>query len=227
MKDQILSCAAVLTGDIVRSSSLPTDRRLALFQSLQDLSALLKHQYPDAVRCDLAKFRGDGWQLVIDRPQKFFEISLYIRTYIRMRFSEEELDTRIAAAVGSVEFVPEDNVSAGFGQAFTESGKKLDELKQYRMGISLALENAARYARLFDALLKSYDTIITAWTALQSQAVHLALQGLTQAEVGRRWQPQPIEQVTVNRHLSAAKWGLIKEGIEIFESETTRIIQGG
>lgn len=227
MKDQIPSCVAVLTGDIVRSSSLPTGRRLALFQSLQDLSALLKHQYPEEVRCDLAKFRGDGWQLVIDRPQRFFEISLYIRTYIRMRFSEEELDTRIAVAIGSVEFVPEDNVSAGFGPAFTESGKKLDELKHYRMGISLAFENATRYARLFDALIKSYDTIITAWTALQSQAVHLSLQGLTQAEVGRRWQPQPIEQVTVNRHLTAAKWSLIKDGMETFETETARIIQGG
>lgn len=227
MKKHSTPTFAILTGDIVRSSSLTGNRRHDLFQSLQDLSELIRSQYPEDVRYNLSKFRGDGWQLVIDRPQKFFEISLYIRTYIRARFKEEKLDTRIAAAIGRVEFIPEGNISEGYGPAFTESGKTLDELKQYRMGITLATENGARYARLFDALIKSYDALITSWTALQCQAVHLSLQGMTQAEIGKRWQPRPIEQVTVNQHLAAANWSLIKDGIEVFETETARILERG
>ncbi len=227
MKNPKSPFVAILTGDIVRSSSLPQNRRFDLFQSLQELSELILQQYPNDVRLGLSKFRGDGWQLLVDHPQRFFEISLFIRTYVRALFKKEKLDTRIAIAIGSVEFVPEHNISEGFGIAFTESGKKLDQLKNYRMGITLAAPSAAPYSRLFDALLKSYDTVITSWTAMQCQAVHLALQGLTQVEIGRRWQPAPIDQPTVNKHLAAAQWGLIKDGIEIFDTETTRILEGG
>jgi len=227
MKNQPSPCAAILTGDIVRSSSLPPDRRIDLFQSLHDLSALIKRQYPEDVRCDLAKFRGDGWQLLVDHPQRSLEVSLFIRTYIRSAFKSEKLDTRVAIGIGSVEFVPENNITEGFGVAFTESGKKLDQLKQYRMGIAIATQNGKRYTRLFDALIASYDALITSWTALQCQAVHLSLQGLTQAEIGRKWQPKPIEQVTVNGHLAAANWNLIKDGISMFETEIARIIEEG
>lgn len=227
MKQPENNYVAILTGDIVRSSSLPNRRRLDLFQSLQDLSRLIRQQYPADVRGGLSKFRGDGWQLLVDRPQRFFEISLYIRTYIRALFKPEKLDTRIAIAIGSVDFVPEHNISEGFGIAFNESGKKLDQLKNYRMGITLATPNGERFSPLFDALLKSYDALITSWTALQCQAVHLALQDLTQVEIGRRWQPRPIDQATVNKHLAAAKWGLIKDGIEILNAETEKILEGG
>lgn len=218
---------AILTGDIVRSSSLPKTRRFDLFHSLQVLSGLIRQQYPDNVRYALSKFRGDGWQLLVDPPQKCFEISLFIRTYIRTTFKTEKLDTRIAIAIGSVEFVPETNISEGFGIAFTESGKMLDQLKNYRLGITLATKNGTRYTRLLDTLLKSYDTFITSWTALQCQAVHFSLQGLTQAEIGKKWQPKPIDQTTVNKHLAAANWNVIKEGLSIFETEITRILEEG
>lgn len=227
MKNQKSPYVAILTGDIVRSSNLTGNRRYDLFKSLQDLSGMILRHYPQDVRFGMSKFRGDGWQLLIDRPQKFFEISLFIRTYIRIQFKEEKIDTRIAAAIGSVDFIPENNISEGYGAAFNESGKILDGLKQYRMGIALATDTGARCTRLLDALIRSYDTIITSWTALQCQAVHFSLQGLTQAEIGKRWQPKPIEQVTVNQHLAAAKWGLIKDGIAVFETEIAKIIDEG
>lgn len=227
MKQPKNNYVAILTGDIVRSSSLPNQRRLDLFQSLHELSGLIQQQYPADVRSGLSKFRGDGWQLLVEHPQRFFEISLFIRTYIRALFKPEKLDTRIAIGIGSVEFVPEHNISEGFGIAFTESGKKLDQLKNYRMGITIATQNGERYSPLFDALLRSYDTVITSWTALQCRAVHLALQDLTQVEIGRRWKPKPIDQPTVNKHLAAANWGLIKDGIEILNTETEKILEGG
>ncbi len=195
---------AILTGDIVKSSSLPKPQRFDLFHSFQILSGLIKQQYPDYVLYDLSKFLGDGWQLLVDHPQKCFEISLFIHTYIRKTFKTEKLDTRIAIAIGSVEFVPEINISEGFGTAFTESVKMLDQLKNHRMGITLATKNGERYSRLFDTLIRSYDTFIKTWTALQCQAVHLSLQGLTQAEIGKKWQPESIDQITVNKHLAAA-----------------------
>ena len=118
---------------------------------------------------DLAKFRGDGWQLLVRNPQKSFEISLFIRTYIRYKFKPENLDSRIAIAVGSVEFIPKNNISEGYGKAFTESGRVLDSMKNQRMGFVLTNYENEIGNRLLNALIKSYDAFITSWTANQCQ----------------------------------------------------------
>lgn len=208
---------AVLTGDIVKSSTLTSDRRLFLYEVLQDLSLLLRNQYPQDILFDMAKYRGDGWQLVVNTPGKAFEISLFLRTYIRSKFRSEKLDTRIGIAIGGVDFIPGDNVSEGYGAAFTESGRVLDGLKDQNMGFTIVKNTDSIGGRLIANLIKTHDAFITSWTPLQCQAVHLALQGFTQSEIGNRWQPKSISQAAVAKHLKSANWELIKEGLHLFE----------
>jgi hypothetical protein len=202
---------AILTGDIVNSSGLSSDRRHYLYETLQALSTLVKQKYPREVPFDLAKYRGDGWQLLVSPPKEAFEISLFMRTYIRYQFDQEKLDTRIAIAIGSIDFAPSDNISEGYGVAFTESGKLLDSLKEYRMGVSLLQNTDQMLNRLAKTLLRTSDTLISAWTPAQCQAVHLALYRLTQREIGKRWKSGPIAQASVAKHLKSANWDLIKE----------------
>ena len=202
---------AILTGDIVNSSSLPSDKRYFLYETLQDLSKLVKQKYSHEVPSELAKYRGDGWQLLVYPPKNAFEISLFMRTYIRYQFEREKLDTRIAIAIGNIDFAPTDNISEGYGTAFTESGKLLDSLKEYRMEVILTQNYDQLYKRLVNTLIKTSDAIISAWTPAQCQAVHLALYGLTQNEIGRRWKSGPIAQASVANHLKSANWDLIKE----------------
>lgn len=208
---------AVLTGDIVKSSTLTSERRLQLYEVLKNLSHLLKSQYPQDVLFDMAKYRGDGWQLLVKTPAKAFEISLFLRTYIRSKFRSEKLDTRIGIAIGGVDFIPEDNISEGYGAAFTESGRVLDGLKDQNMGVTVVNNADSINSRLIAYLIKTHDAFITSWTPLQCQAVHLAMQGFTQSEIGTRWQPKSISQAAVAKHLKSANWVLIKEGLHLFE----------
>lgn len=208
---------AVLTGDIIQSSSLDIPRREYLYNALQELSILLQTRYPKEMVQEMVKYRGDGWQLLINAPQKAFEISLFIRTYLRFTLKPEQLDSRIAIAIGKVDFIPEKNISEGFGRAYTDSGKLLDELISRRLGFKLAGLGDKRLNQLIAGLIHVYDELITSWTPAQCQAVYLSLQYATQKEIGMHWQPKSVSQVAIAHHLKAANWNIVKEGLQLFE----------
>ena len=218
------SFMGVLTGDIVRSSSLDNDRRKKLFDSLLELSILLEDNYSNDIVEKLSKFRGDSWQLLIKNPGKCLEISLFIRTYIRYKFKTEKLDSRIGIAIGSVDYIPKQNISEGFGAAYTISGELLDSLKKTRMSIRIesGLEN--KYSPFLTSLTNATDAIITSWTAAQCQVVFWSLQKMTQTQISERWQPAPIAQSSVAKHLKAAQWYYIKETLAVFESSMNLLV---
>jgi len=208
---------AVLTGDIVNSSSLKDDRRYQMYQDMQQLSGLLKQVFVKEIRYDLSNFRGDGWQLILDQPERSLAVSIFIRTYFRYKYKEEKLDSRVAIAVGPVDYIPRENISEGFGPAFDASGRLLDEMKSEKTNIVVSHTWKIQYQKMINALVRTMDDLISSWTAPQSQAIHLALQGLTQTESGERWKPKPITQPSVARHLKSAQWGFVKNAIELFE----------
>jgi hypothetical protein len=61
------------------------------------------------------------------------------------------------------------------------------------------------------------DALVRHWTAAQGRAISLALQGLTQDEIARRWQP-PITQQAVHKHLLAAGWAGIEPALDWLET---------
>ncbi len=208
---------AVLTGDIIGSSKMDPQERIALYETFPRLSAMLKECYPSDVSYRISNFRGDGWQLIVDHTGKSLEIGLFIRTYIRFMFKKRRLDTRIAIGVGAVNFIPADNVSAGDGAAYTVSGRLLETLSTSRMGIGFTSES--------DSLVKSgamitvelIDHIVTFWGAGQCQAVFWALQGYNQKEIAERWLPQPIKQPSVSTSLANSGWTRVRDSLAFFE----------
>ncbi|MBA4375286.1 MAG: hypothetical protein C0401_03820 [Anaerolinea sp.] len=208
---------AVLTGDIVGSTKLEADRRLFLYKTFPVLSALLKEKYPEEISYRISNFRGDGWQIIVNHPKKAFEISLFIRTFIRFTFRTEKLDTRIAIGIGPIQFIPDDNVSAGDGPAYTISGRLLESFTSNCMGIGFTAARSELSAKSVESMVTLLDHIITSWGPGQCQAVFLALQSLTQAEIAGRWTPRPIKQSSVSKSLKTAGWEQVKLGISAFE----------
>jgi len=215
---------AVLTGDIVNSSNLLPRDRQKLFETFPRLSAMLRERYPQAVRHDISNFRGDSWQLIIARPEKSLEISLYIRTYLRFAVSERKLDSRIAIGIGEVEFIPENNVSAGYGSAYTASGHLLETLSgSQRMALGFAAPEDSLAHNAAVILVELVDTLVTSWRASQCQAVYWALQGLTQTQIAQRWHPAPIRQPSVSNNISRSAWPTIKRSLIFYEDAMTRV----
>jgi|WetSurMetagenome_2_1015567.scaffolds.fasta_scaffold69639_2 hypothetical protein len=212
------SCVAVLTGDIVGSSKLDAERRISLYKTFPILSEILLKQYHDSISFKISNFRGDGWQLIVNSPSKAFEISLFIRTFIRYKFQLEKLDTRIAIGIGPVQFIPEDNVSAGDGPAYLSSGHLLESFSNQYMGICFSSVQKNILLSSLENMVSLLDLIITSWGPGQSQAVNLALQGFNQTEIANNWHPNPIKQPSVSKSLQTAGWDQVKSSLTLFET---------
>jgi hypothetical protein len=113
---------AILTGDLVRSSTVDAQRYPALLQALQQ--CLQQFCPPDVPPPVL--FRGDGFQLAT-LPSQAFIAALQIRlTLISL-----QSDARLAIAIAPAEHVRTD-LNQSTGQAFTLSGQLLERLQEQR-----------------------------------------------------------------------------------------------
>lgn len=214
--------ASVITGDIVGSSILSLERRSDLYLEFRTLSQLLKKQYPREITYDMSNFRGDGWQVVCNRPEKALEITLFVRTYLRFTFSTEKLDTRAAIGIGSIHFIPPENVSAGDGEAFIHSGHLLESLKDQRMGVEYPHPAEDEIYQALDTLILLLDHIVTSWSPWQCQAVFWGLHGYKQSEIAANWKPAAITQASVSEGLQSAGWKSIVHSLKTFESLVIR-----
>lgn len=161
---------AVLTGDIVASSSLEADDLDALLQDIEQVS--LEVAAWGGVACKLttgfARRGGDGWQIAIDRPALALRLALYIRA--RLRLLDNDYATRIAVASGDGE-VPERKVAdlnSAHGAAFTASGRLLDRLDGHTL-------MAHADGGALDAAFRLADHISQGWTQAQARSLCLML----------------------------------------------------
>jgi hypothetical protein len=210
------SWRAVLTGDIIRSSKMQPNQRVALYNTFASLSALLMRSYPGNVTYAISNFRGDGWQLVCQQPEESLEVGIFIRSYLRFSFKEEKLDTRFAIGIGRIHFIPRENVSAGDGEAFTLSGTMLDSLGTERMAVVFPKSDGLLQPAV-DGMTALLDFIVSRWSPGQAQAVFLALHGYKQDEIAAQWMPAPITQASVSAILKAAGWSRVKKSLASFE----------
>jgi hypothetical protein len=213
MKISAQKSYAVITGDIVDSSKLAKAERQKLPTQLRRASRETRKAFADAVPLEAALFRGDGWQLLVTDPARSFRIGLYFRACLR---SETErgrgLDTRLAIAVGGIDFLPGGNISQGDGEAYRASGRALEEMpKKQRLVLATPGEDSPLgvVALLVDALAQR-------WTGKQARAVMGALRGWTQEKIAKSW-PEPIAQPTVVKHLENAQWAAVEQGISYVE----------
>lgn len=220
-----ISTAAVLTGDIVGSSELPRAARSSLPGLIKRTVKALREEYTADIPHPVDLFRGDSWQLVVIPPRRAFRIALSFRASLRHGSGASRLDTRIGIGIGTVDFINPTRVSQSDGEAFRRSGAALEGLgrRGRRMALAVPAEHQSDATRGLDVIFGLVDALSKQWTARQALAVHGALRGQTQEEIGSEWQPEPITQQAVAQHLDAAGWNAIDEAIELFEAIIDRL----
>jgi hypothetical protein len=207
---------AVLTGDVVGSSKLDAASRRDLPNALKKASAAARSVFKNAVPLAADIFRGDSWQLVVANAELGLRVALFLRAHLRGYSPGLALDTRVAIGLGPITFLPQTRVSEGDGPAFRESGNMLESMpKSRRLTLSLA---AGEMPPGVGAVVGLIDTLMVRWTEKQALAVVGALQGQTQVEIGKSWNP-PVKQQVIARHLQQASWEAIeKEGLTYVEN---------
>jgi hypothetical protein len=196
---------AVLTGDLVSSSRLETERRLGALDAVRMRKTIFDK---DLVSSNA--FRGDSFQVVLSAPQKGLAVAAAIRAkMISMSERRRRLDARIAVGVGAVDFLPKDGGATGDGEAFRISGRALDGMKEENRRLAVATPWGGANEELnTEAVL--LDGIVRGWTPSQGEAAYHRLMGLTQKETAKRLgaTQQSISERLIGANMTAVLWAL-------------------
>ncbi|HEY9204318.1 MAG TPA: SatD family protein [Candidatus Methanoperedens sp.] len=173
---------AVLTGDLVGSS------RFEIEKQRDNVISLLKDSFDKIESTDIVSpfmiYRGDSFQGVLSRPEDALKASIMIRANLLSKSEGKRgrLDARIAVGIGTIEYLSENQVGEGDGEAFRNSGIELDRMKKGEVNLIIKTpwDEINEELRTECALI---DALIHRWTKEQAEAVMYQMQGLTQEEI--------------------------------------------
>jgi hypothetical protein len=125
-------------------------------------------------------FRGDSWQLCLQRPA----LPVTAAVFIRAGFKASGFDSRIGIGWGGVERLHPERISESSGPAFVRSGQALDQLRKDQ---SLALPHfrddsvtsgANSALIMLEAGVGLLDALLARWTQREAAAVYGTLRKL-------------------------------------------------
>jgi len=206
---------AVLTGDLIESKRLSSEQLDQVRSSLRMAADEVKGWKRGLVRGTPEFFRGDAWQILLTEPKLSLRVAVFLRTSL---LGSNLGDTRVVIGLGKVEKVNSKRISLSTGQAFTLSGRELDNLTHY-FKMSIVLPEEARalgdWLRIVGHLC---DMLIGQWTRRQAEIIRVALtlDDPTQAEVAERLDP-PVTKQAVTKALAGANWQGLRSALKQFE----------
>jgi hypothetical protein len=219
---------AVLTGDIVSSSTLGPERMDAAKALLHQLAEEFGEAHPGAVVGVPDVFRGDSWQICLQLPA----LAVTAAVFVRAGFKADDFDTRIGIGWGAVERLNQNRISESSGQAFTRSGLALDGLGKGRR-LALARSDQTSSGPLPPDILGAgvglLDALIARWTQREAAAVYGTLRKLPQEAIAELPQSRtkagtPPTRQAVQDALRRISWS---SHVQPFISQTEKYIEEG
>lgn len=212
----------MLTGDVVRSTRLRSRRAGTLPRRLEAAGEIAGElaQGAGGLATPVDVYRGDAWQMAVQPPAVAVAVAVRFRLALRWFSGEPEVDTRIAIGVGEVSRLPRERVSRGGGEAFRLSGRGLDEMPRGRRMVFRTDDTELEAEG--DVILGLIDVLVSGFSAAQAQAVDWAMLGWTQAEIAERWEPRPVTQQAVHKHLSRAGWSAVERALAHLSEQLDR-----
>lgn len=202
----------VLTGDIVKSSALSDGALDAVMTALADLATTIG-AWPGEREVRYERFRGDGWQMLIERPAHALRACLFARAAVRMACDMGE--TRIGIGLGAAG--TDTTLAASAGPAFELSGRGLEALGVHQLWRIEGEQAPPREHALRQGLFAVCDERSRHWTSRQAAIfMRLAAPGAPlMAEVAQAMSVQPQ---TIQTHFARAGGYALLEAVAAFES---------
>ena len=174
---------AVLTGDIVGSTELGPDKLESAMAALAECAEVQAKWHGESLR--LTRNRGDGWQVVLARPEMALRSALAFRAAIRAL--GKEFDTYIGIALGNGPVQINDDLNEMVAPTFNTSGQLLEIIKKRKSGFanSVRMELSPSGPATSATILADY--IAQSWTPAQATAILMAMddtQPMTLTDIG-------------------------------------------
>jgi len=206
---------AVITGDLVESSRLTSEKREHLLDVLRKSFRLIDEiSGKKLITAPFEIYRGDSFQGVLNDPSDALLASMIIRATLRKSFETKKRyawDARISAGIGTIEFFSE-KTSEGDGVAYRNSGPQLDEMKtDTRLRITTPDKELNDELEVECSLL---DAVVSGWSIPQAEVVLKQMHGLTQQQTADEL---GISQSAVNHRLKGAGWSAMSKFMKRFK----------
>ncbi len=201
---------AVLTGDIVASTRLPADALHGVMAQLSDAAESVSDWHGNTVT-GYARRGGDGWQMVIDRPELSLRAALFLIAVIREGGPDRATRIAIAEGEGTVPGGTRPDPNAGHGPVFIASGRRLDSLPR---NVCLAHDSGGSIG----AAARLADALASGWTPAQARALCHALPpgAGPRKEIARKL---GVSREAVNQALWSAHFPAIEDALKLIEGE--------
>jgi hypothetical protein len=212
-----MGAAAVLTGDVIASTSLA--RRAVLPDLLGEAFAAIERIEGALVR-PFEIYRGDSFQGIV-RPENALLAATILRSRLRSvptrsDVARDRIDARIAIGIGAIEHAL-DRVVESDGEAFRSSGRALDEMTRSKEGRRLRVESAsAGIGSAPDLAAQLLDAIVARWTRPAAEVAYAVLSepGIKQRQIAERLQ---VSQPAVSQRLKAARFQEVEKILTLYE----------
>lgn len=197
---------AVITGDIISFTQLPSAKRKTL---IEDTERLLKNWIKKEVNAEI--FRGDSYQALFEDIMEAMTRSLQLICWFKKQADEKakvQLGTRISIGIGEISYIGK-NVLNSDGEAFHLSGRNFDVMKEDEF-ITIHTNNSKKNSGI-EIILNFVNKYISNWTLAQAEVIFLLLEGKTQQEIAEELS---LSQPSVNSRLKSAGWKELEPAIK-------------
>lgn len=187
---------AVLTGDLINSTRVQQPDTFS--QRLETLLKALEEDY----EAETGTFRGDGFQVTLKHPGDAFEVALRLRAGLigASPSRADRWDARISIALGAAK-----GPEGGFGSAYTESGRGLDQMERETLRFHA---EQSELTLALDLVTAFVDDILCQWTPSEAEVYfeHLCRSEGGHSAIARRLNKS---RPTVTQALLRAKYNLL------------------
>lgn len=208
---------AVLTGDLIDSSDIGAAATKRAIQTIEDTARALAG-WPQNDPRHFDRFRGDGWQILLEDHAIALRCSILITA--RLMADRDLPGTRIAIGIGYAQDTPESvNIAAASGTAFEASGHMLDAMqKQDRLQI-----DGHGIGPLHWAIATLVEEHIRRWSPEQAEATahYLHPSDPTQKEIAEVLEVTPQ---AVHSRLKGAGAQALRQAIRFWETDAEHSI---
>lgn len=186
---------AVITADIVASTSLSKVQLKSLMKNLASILVPYQHEF----------FRGDSFQVYVKSPHEALLLLLQMRVVAMKLVQDSSMpvtDVRACLGIGAVK-APVHSLKTASDEAFVISGRAFDKMTSGQRLVITGNEKNSMVNLGFKLVGDFVDYIFQRLTSKQAAVVFEMLMNRTQIEAARRLKKS---QATVHKHAQSAGW---------------------
>ena len=211
---------AIISADIVSSTSLKTKELIELRRLLQELFSRIAEVSPGFWGRIV---RGDSIECFVPEYHDALRIAILIKLYVKMTVAEwdcspllQRYGIRFSIGLGAINYADkEDDIIDG--PAIYISGRNLDAISGIRDVYSCVEvdESDKRMNFLFDSYVALIDNLLNSYSVKQAEVVYYKLQGYKETQISEMI---GVKQSAVNSRSTLADWNLLGRAVKDFEN---------